>query len=115
MTKCKFNQSHFDLKNNFNILKEGVTEDNANLLIREDFSMPMVLDTDERYSPILFNISGAASMGAYALTASVASTSTITSPTYTVIASGSSNYWESNTLGTLWSPYPYLINIETYE
>jgi len=44
----------FNVKNNFNILKEGVTEDNANLLIREDFSMPMVLDTDERYSPILF-------------------------------------------------------------
>jgi len=64
-----------------------------------------------RYSPILFNISGAASMGIYALTASVTSTSTITSPAYTVIASGSSNYWESNTLGTLWSPYPYLINM----
>ena len=44
----------FNVKNDFNILKEGVTEDNANLLIREDFSMPMILDSNERHEPIIF-------------------------------------------------------------
>ena len=43
----------FNVKNDFNILKEGVTEDNANLLIREDFSMPMIMDTTQRYEPVL--------------------------------------------------------------
>ena len=44
----------FNVQNDFNILKEGVNEDNANLLIREDFSMPMILDKNERHEPILF-------------------------------------------------------------
>jgi len=44
----------FNAQNDFNILKEGVTEDNANLLIREDFSMPMIIDKDERHEPVLF-------------------------------------------------------------
>jgi len=44
----------FNAQNDFNILKEGVTEDNANLLIREDFSIPMLIDKDERHEPVLF-------------------------------------------------------------
>jgi len=38
----------------FNILEKGVNVDNANLIIREDFSMPMNLDPKARYDPILF-------------------------------------------------------------
>jgi hypothetical protein len=68
-----------------------------------------------RYSPILFNVSGALSIGYYALTASVTTTSTVTTPSYTTLTSGSFNYWASDTLGTnspgvqnqsgLWSSY----------
>jgi len=43
----------FNIKNDFNILTKGVNEDNANLLIREDFSYPMILDNNNRYEPIL--------------------------------------------------------------
>ena len=58
-----------------------------------------------RYSPILFNISGAVSMGNYALTSSVTTTSTVTSPTYTTITQGDNNYWSQTTLGQLYAPY----------
>ena len=44
----------FNVKNDFNILTKGVNENNANLLVREDFSNPMILDTTKRYEPILF-------------------------------------------------------------
>ena len=37
----------------FNILTKGVNEDNANLLVREDFSNPMILNNNNRYEPIL--------------------------------------------------------------
>ena len=54
-TSCFQNPSlFFNVKNDFNILTKGVNEDNANLLIREDFSNPMTLDTKSRYEPVLF-------------------------------------------------------------
>lgn len=54
-TSCFQNPSlFFNVKNDFNILTKGVNEDNANLLIREDFSNPMILDTKTRYEPVLF-------------------------------------------------------------
>jgi len=43
----------FNVKNDFNILTKGVNENNANLLIREDFSNPMILDTKLRYKDVL--------------------------------------------------------------
>jgi len=47
-------QLFFNVKNDFNILNKSVNENNSNLLIKEDFSNPMVLDTKSRYDPILF-------------------------------------------------------------
>ena len=47
-------QLFYNKAHNFNILEKGVNTDNANLIIREDFSMPMNLDTDTRYVPLLF-------------------------------------------------------------
>lgn len=41
-------QLFFNKDKNFNILDKGVNLDNANLVVREDFSMPMLLDTKER-------------------------------------------------------------------
>ncbi len=43
-----------NVKNNFNILGKGVNEDNSNLIIREDFSNPMILNPNSRYEPIVF-------------------------------------------------------------
>ena len=40
--------------NNFGILDKGVNEDNSNLIIKEDFTNPMILDTSQRYSKPLF-------------------------------------------------------------
>lgn len=40
--------------NNFNILGKGVNEDNSNLIIREDFSNPMLLNSSNRYMKPLF-------------------------------------------------------------
>ena len=45
----------FNVKNDFNILTKGVNEDNANLLVREDFTNEMVLNNNNRYEPILFH------------------------------------------------------------
>ena len=45
----------FNVKNDFNILTKGVNEDNANLLIREDFTNEMILNTNNRYEPILIH------------------------------------------------------------
>ena len=54
-TSCFQNPSlFFNVKNDFNILTKGVNENNANLLIREDFSNPMNLDNTKRYDPVLF-------------------------------------------------------------
>ena len=47
-------QLFYNKAQNFNILEKGVNTDNANLIIREDFSMPMNLDPKARYEPILF-------------------------------------------------------------
>jgi hypothetical protein len=47
-------QLFYNKEHNFNILEKGVNTDNANLIIREDFSMPMNLDVKARYEPILF-------------------------------------------------------------
>lgn len=50
-------QLFYNVKNNVfntNILKKGVNEDNANLIIKEDFSNPMILDPNQRYQKILF-------------------------------------------------------------
>jgi hypothetical protein len=72
-----------------------------------------------RYSPTLFNIGGTTLLSYYALTGSVTTTTTVNTPTYTTIVSGSSNWWGSDTLGTngpgggtnsgLWSPNPYVL------
>ena len=43
-----------NVKNNFNILGKGVNEDNSNLIIKEDFTNPMILDSRHRYQKILF-------------------------------------------------------------
>jgi len=40
--------------NNFNILSKGVNEDNSNLIIKEDFTNPMILNSNSRYEKILF-------------------------------------------------------------
>jgi hypothetical protein len=40
--------------NNFGILSKGVNEDNSNLIIKEDFTNPMILDPSQRYSKPLF-------------------------------------------------------------
>lgn len=47
-------QLFYNAKNNFNILEKGINLDNANLVVREDFSMPMNLNPATRYDPILF-------------------------------------------------------------
>lgn len=47
-------QLFYNVKNDFNILDKGVNNDNANLVVREDFSMPMNLDINERDMPVLF-------------------------------------------------------------
>jgi hypothetical protein len=49
-------QLFYNKEQNFNILNKGVNPDNTNLIIREDFSMPMLLDTTQREynSQILF-------------------------------------------------------------
>jgi hypothetical protein len=47
-------QLFYNKEHNFNILEKGVNTDNANLIIREDFSMPMNLDIKARYDPVLF-------------------------------------------------------------
>lgn len=47
-------QLFHNVKHNFNILDKGVNLDNANLVVREDFSMPMNLDPTMRYDPVLF-------------------------------------------------------------
>ena len=44
----------FNVKNDFNVLTKGVNENNANLLIREDFSNPMTIDPNVRYENVLF-------------------------------------------------------------
>lgn len=40
--------------NNTNLLSQGVNVDNANLIIREDFSNPEILNPDYRFEPTLF-------------------------------------------------------------
>jgi len=40
--------------NNFNILNKGVNEDNSNLIIKEDFTNPMILNSNSRYEKVLF-------------------------------------------------------------
>ena len=45
----------FSNKNsNFGILSKGVNEDNSNLIIKEDFTNPMIIDPSQRYSKPLF-------------------------------------------------------------
>jgi len=43
-----------NIKHNFNILGKGVNEDNANLIIKEDFTNPMILNSNSRYEKVLF-------------------------------------------------------------
>ena len=43
-----------NLKNNFGILGKGVNEDNSNLIIKEDFTNPMILNPNDRYNKPLF-------------------------------------------------------------
>ena len=43
-----------NVNNNFSILNKGVNEDNSNLIIKEDFTNPMILDSNARYQKILF-------------------------------------------------------------
>jgi hypothetical protein len=43
-----------NVNNNFSILNKGVNEDNSNLIIKEDFTNPMILDSNDRYKKILF-------------------------------------------------------------
>lgn len=43
-----------NVNKNFGILGKGVNEDNSNLIIREDFSNPMILDPSQRYNKPLF-------------------------------------------------------------
>lgn len=47
-------QLFHNVKHNFNIMEKGVNLDNANLIIKEDFSMPMQLNPSTRYDPVLF-------------------------------------------------------------
>ena len=43
-----------NVSKNFGILGNGVNEDNSNLIIKEDFTNPMILNNDSRYEAILF-------------------------------------------------------------
>ena len=43
-----------NIKEDYGILNNGVNVDNSNLIIKEDFTNPMILNTDNRYQPILF-------------------------------------------------------------
>jgi hypothetical protein len=43
-----------NVNKNFGILDKGVNEDNSNLIIREDFINPMILDPSQRYNKPLF-------------------------------------------------------------
>jgi len=43
-----------NLNKNFGILSNGVNEDNSNLIIKEDFTNPMILNNDSRYIPTLY-------------------------------------------------------------
>jgi hypothetical protein len=43
-----------NVSKNFGILSNGVNEDNSNLIIKEDFTNPMILNNDSRYEKILF-------------------------------------------------------------
>jgi hypothetical protein len=43
-----------NVNKNFGILSNGVNEDNSNLIIKEDFTNPMILNNDSRYEKILF-------------------------------------------------------------
>ena len=43
-----------NVKNQFGILGNGVNEDNSNLIIKEDFTNPMILNPDTRYQQVLF-------------------------------------------------------------
>ena len=43
-----------NVKKDFGILSNGVNEDNSNLIIKEDFTNPMILNNDSRYEKILF-------------------------------------------------------------
>jgi hypothetical protein len=47
-------QLFFNINNDFNILTKGVNIDNSNLVIREDFTNPMILDPNNRYMKPLF-------------------------------------------------------------
>ena len=43
-----------NVNKDFGILSNGVNEDNSNLIIKEDFTNPMILNNDSRYVPILY-------------------------------------------------------------
>ena len=43
-----------NVNKNFGILNKGVNEDNSNLIIKEDFNIPMLLDPNDRYKKTLF-------------------------------------------------------------
>ena len=43
-----------NINKNFGILSDGVNEDNSNLIIKEDFTNPMILNNDSRYMPMLY-------------------------------------------------------------
>ena len=45
----------FNVKNDFNILTKGVNESNSNLIVREDFSNPMIMNPNARYESPLFS------------------------------------------------------------
>ena len=43
-----------NVNKNFGILNKGVNEDNSNLILKEDFTNPMLLDPNDRYKKPLF-------------------------------------------------------------
>jgi len=43
-----------NVNKNFGILSNGVNVDNSNLIIKEDFTNPMILNHDSRYEKVLF-------------------------------------------------------------
>ena len=59
-----------------------------------------------RYNPVLYNTTGTASLSTYALTSSITSTTTITTPSYTTISGSDPNYWPTFTIGSIYAQFP---------
>jgi hypothetical protein len=58
-----------------------------------------------RYNPVLYNTTGTSSLSTYALTGSITTTTTITTPSYTTISGSDPNYWPTFTIGSIYAQF----------